>query len=309
LAIVHIGCAAQQASSQAVATPSPSPSASPVAATRPAASPDLGAEEVWIGEVLSDEEELTYNGYQVQKRHRKVRIDVPAEAGGPVWGEGSYIVLKRGGKVLAKFDAGLYTPTGNATSFGMFPLLGGEAKQLIVSQDIFRGGNQWIVSLTTQPRVIYDGSEFGTGREGYDMGIVDLDKDGVYEITQPLTAFYGFSGLPPAWTPLPTVIFKYDARVRKYLPANTIFQDYLLKELSERKPHAGSPDDRINHLAEVLHVVLGHVFAGREQDAWAFYEREYRLPDKMEMKKKIKAELEDLPVYRFMYRPAAKGKA
>jgi hypothetical protein len=54
--------------------------------------------------------------------------------------------------------------------------------------------------------------------------------------------------------------------------------------------------------------VLDYVFAGREQEAWAFYETAYKLPDKAEVKSKIKAVLNDQPVYRFMYLKSVKGQ-
>jgi hypothetical protein len=291
LAFIHVGCAARREQ----------PPVAPTVAPTPAAGREPDVKEVRAFEILGGDEELTYNGYRVRKLHGREKIE------GQLW-EGSYVVIERAGKVLMKLDAGLYTPMGNAVSFGLYPLLGGEAKQLIVSQDIFRGGQQWIVSLSERPRAIYDGAEFGAGREGADMGIVDLDGDGVYEITQPLTAFYGFESLPPGWTPLPIVIFKYDGGARKYLPANALFQDYLLGDVEDAKARISGPDDRLRHLADVLRVVLSYVFAGREPEGWVFYEEAYRLPDKADMKRKIKAELGDIPVYRFMNRRAAKVK-
>jgi len=51
--------------------------------------------------------------------------------------------------------------------------------------------------------------------------------------------------------------------------------------------------------------VLDYIFAGREQEAWTFYEQSYKLSDKKEIKTKIKAVLEDQPVYRFIYKKTA----
>jgi hypothetical protein len=299
------GCAEQSARSQT--GDAVRPAARQEARQELSASTAPALDEVWAGDIFTDDEELTYRGYTVRKRSKRVRLDVPPETE-PIWGEGDYVVLERAGKVVANFDAGMYTPMGNATSFGLFPLLGGGEKQLIVSQDISRGGNQWIVSLSPRARVIYDGDEYKAGREGNDMGIVDLDRDGVYEITQPVTRFYGFMGwkLAPARTPLPTVIFKYDQKAQTYLPANALFRDYLLKDVAAARERLTGPDDHINHLADVLNIVLGYIFAGDEEGAWAFYEGAYNLPDKAEVKKEIEAELKDDPVYRFMYKRAAK---
>jgi hypothetical protein len=247
---------------------------------------------------------LSYHGYVVQKLYKKVKLDYPPEfKEPPEWVDVSYAVLRKDGKVLAKFD-GVYFGMGNATRFGLFPLLGDHAKQLIVAQDVFRGGRQWVVSLSSSFRIIYDGSEYLTGREAEDMGIIDLDKDGVYEITQPLTAFYGFLNwaLPTSRTPLPTIIFKYNVKAEKYLPANHLFQDYLLAETEKAKRKIRPPSDRIDHLAGILAIVLDYILAGQEQKAWAFYEERYRLPDKAEIKQEIKARLKEQPVYRFIYR-------
>lgn len=265
--------------------------------------PEAVGEEVQIATAFIDNDELTYNSYVVQKRYKKVWFNYPSEMKEPPSGvEVSYAVLKRGGKVLAQFD-GVYFEAGNSTRFGLFSFLGGEMEQLIVSQDIFRGGRQWIVSLSPRFRIIHDSAEYGVGREAEDMGISDLDKDGIYEITQPVTAFYGFSKwIPTGRTPLPTVIFKYDAKAKKYLPANNLFQDHLLKGIDEARGNISGPEDRINHLSDILPIVLDYIFAGEEQEAWTFYEEAYKLPDKVEIKKEIKAVLKDQPVYRFMYK-------
>jgi hypothetical protein len=44
--------------------------------------------------------------------------------------------------------------------------------------------------------------------------------------------------------------------------------------------------------------VLDYIFAGKEQEAWTFYEHSYKLYDK----KKIKTIVGDQPVYRFIYK-------
>lgn len=290
-------CGVRQASSQGVKDMQASTGASP----QPLASAEAARPWIQIGDVFIDGGELNYQGYVVEKRYKKVNVNAGVAKEPPLRVEISYAVVKRGGKILAQFDD-VYFGMGNSTNFGLFPFLGGDAKQLVVSQDIFRGGKQWIVSLSPRFRVIYDGNEFGAGREADDMGVVDLDGDGVYEITQPVTAFYGFSErIPTGRTPLPTVIFKYNTKAQKYLPANTQFKDYLLRDMDEAKKRISGPEDRSEHLADTLSIVLDYVYAGEEPAGWSFYDDAYNLPDKEEMKKKIKAELKDEAVYRFMY--------
>jgi hypothetical protein len=214
-----------------------------------------------------------------------------------------YAVLAQHGRTLFRFD-GLDAGFGNSIQFGLFSFLGKRGKQLVVSQDIYRGGNQWIVSLGRRPRVIYDGGVWLTGRESDDMSIADLDADGVYEIITPTCIFYGFESLCPACTPLPSIIFKYSERWKRYFPANRKFAALLLDGIEDREHRIrppGSPPDNMNHLSDVLTVVGEYVFAGRERKAWTFYDRAYKLPDKKRMKARIRSVLNDSPVYRFIY--------
>ena len=305
LAVFHCGCAVPTASSrsgpaQPTAAPAPSPDSGAQSAERAGAH----VEEVSVTDSFVEGDELTHEGYTVRRREKKVRSEFPPESQEPApWDAVSYAVLERDGKVVASFDGGIHNGGLNSTSFGLFPFLGGGAKQFIISQDAPRGGRQWVVSLSPRLRVVYDGAAFGTGREADDMGVGDLDGDGVYEITVPDCGLYGFKGwvLAPMQTPLPTVIFKYDARAGKYLPANELFQADLLKEVAERAARVAGPEDRTQHLADVLAVVAGYVFAGREREAWAFYEASYALPDKPEVRREIEEALRARPVYRFMY--------
>lgn len=201
---------------------------------------------------------------------------------------------------------------GNSMKVGLFSFPGASRKQLIVSQDTFRGGNQWVVTLQRSPHVIYDGRLWKTGREVDDMSLIDLDNDGVYEISVPTCIFYGFESLCPGCTPLPTIIFKYSNKAGRYLPANPEFANYLLAKIEDRKQNIhsiGSPPDNMNHLGSVLTVVLDYVFAGRESEAWTFYDQAYKLPDKHEIKKEIRAKLSESPVYQFIYRKRTRLKS
>jgi hypothetical protein len=52
----------------------------------------------------------------------------------------------------------------------------------------------------------------------------------------------------------------------------------------------------------VLLIVLRYIYAGKINEAWSFYNREYNLPDKERFRAKVLAILRDEPVYRFLYR-------
>jgi hypothetical protein len=268
------------------------------------------AKEIWMGDILFNEDTLSYNGYVVEMRNRKVKNDYPVKTR-IRWIDVSYAVLKRKGKVLIEFDANIYFGMGNSTRFGLFSFLPSKAKQLVVSQDIFRGGTQWVIELSPRPRIVFDGPKWEVGREGDDMKIMDLDGDGLYEISVPLCDFYGFAKLSPAATPLPEIIFKYSKQARRYLPANPQFADHLLAEIGNQKQNLPQPDaevEKMDHLGGVLSIVLDYVFAGREQEAWTFYDQAYKLPDKDRFKTLVRARLSHSPVYRFIYHKNARKR-
>jgi hypothetical protein len=164
-----------------------------------------------------------------------------------------------------------------------------------------------VVSLSPSPRVIFDGGAFEVGREAGDLRVVDLDGDGVYELVALVCDFYGFGhwALSAGETPLPPAVFKYDAQAGKYLPANRLFREHLLKNVDEAKAKVRGPAAGSSHQADVLTVLLSHVFAGDERAGWEFYEAAYALPDKAEVRREVETTLRAQPVYRFMYRPAA----
>lgn len=237
---------------------------------------------------------LSYDGCDLVKLTKKVKLE-----GTPNFTEVSYAVLKRNGKVLVKFD-GVYSGVGNATDFGLFSFLKGEAKQIFVSQTIPRGGRHWVVNLSPDFHIIYDSGGWGVGRD--DFTVIDVDGDGVYEISQEVTAFYGFESMSPSETPLPEVIFKYDERERKYLPASQLLQDFTLEGIERQIENLRLGERR---LSSVLSVVLQYIYAGKDQEAWSFFEREYIQSDREQMKAKILAVLKNEAVYKYLHRKAA----
>lgn len=232
-----------------------------------------------ISDVFVQEDTLSEGDYSVVKLKKKIKIEDAADLT-----DVSYAVLKRKGKILAAFD-GVYFGSGNATDFGLFPFLGGSARQLVVSQTVPRGGRHWVVELSPEHRVIYDSADYGIGRE--DLSVLDVNKDGRFEILQEDVAFYGLDGFSMADTPLPLVIFKYDEQARKYLPANHLFKDYALKNIDTE--------------AKLLDKTLQYIYAGEEQKGWAFFDREYKSANKEELKSKILAILKRNSVYKFIY--------
>ena len=235
-------------------------------------------------------EALSYDGYDLVKLTKKVKLE---ETSGLT--EVSYAILKRKGQVLIKFD-GVYSGLGNATDFGLFSFLNGEAKQIFVSQTIPRGGRHWIINVSPDFHVTYDSGDWGVGRD--DFAVIDVNGDGVYEISQEVTAFYGFENLSSSETPLPEVIFKYDESAGKYLPANHLFQQVALEGI-ERQIENLRRDE--NRLSSMLHIVLRYIYAGKDQEAWSFFEREYTRANKEQIKAKILAVLREEAVYKYFH--------
>lgn len=220
----------------------------------------------------------------------------------PSWIDVSYAVLKRKGSILAKFDANVYFGMGNDIRLGLFSFLDGPTKQLIVSQDISRGGTQWVISLSHQPRIIFDGPDWAVGREGDDMKIIDLDHDKMFEIIVPITDFYDLQDkLPIARIPLPLIIFKYDVRAKKYVPANPLFESYALQGISDQKVEKTT--DEFDQRAMALGELLPFIYVGKQSQAWELYNSSYKLSDKEEIRRRLKAILNRQPVYKFIYNP------
>jgi len=241
---------------------------------------------------------ISYKGYEVLRLHKTVHDKQYAEDI-PV----TYAILKLNGLTIETFD-GVYFGGGNETRFGFASLLGGEAKQLVVSQTIPHYGRCWIVDLSSNARIIFDSKDWNLGQE--DVCIHDYDDDGVQEISLAILSFCGFGAMSMAESPMPCVVFKYDGNIRKYLPdgpsladgLQNIEQDVAKIDPSEDPPEGSSGP----YLATRIDIFLRYVYAGRESDAWAFFDKTYNLSDKKDVKLEIKKKLAGEAVYRFIYR-------
>ena len=239
---------------------------------------------------------LSYNDYEILKVKKWIKEEYLKEK----FLE-SCAVLKKKGRLLSTFE-GIIQGGMAAIDFGLAPLLSPDSKQLVVSQTRPRGGRHWVVDLS-DGRVLFDSFKYEVGRE--DVWMADVEKDGVSEIILELPAFYMFEAMSPSVTPLPGIIFRYDPKTRKYLPANPHFGfglEGIDKAIAGLDPTA-TPESigGGGYLSPRLDILLRYVFAGRKDEGWAFFDRHYSLPDRQEMKLKIKAVLGKEPVYRFIY--------
>jgi len=254
-------------------------------------------------EIISTFDKLTYGDYRIQTRHRMAKLDAPAEYGPPPKPvKVSYAVVKRKGRMVARFDGDIYFALGNSIQGGLFSLLNNGSKQLIVSQDISRTGVQWVADFSKGFKIIFDGQKFYVGRESNDMTISDLDGDGVQEITVPITAFYGFQGLcSVSDTPLPDIIFKYNRGKREYLPANPHFKECLLRDIDAADKSSRALSEQPS-LGRIMAIALDYIFVGEEQKGWKFFDEMCKLPDKAKIKADMQKELNKHPVYRYVYK-------
>ena len=274
---------------QTATEPVPVPQTQPAAPAPPPPVSEMQEPQYLSGfyadaDVFFDDDVLYHNGYKVMRDEEFADVDgrvIPV----------SYIVLKKNRRTAATFK-GPYFPLGNDAKFGLFPFVGDKSEQLVVSLTVPRGGRHWVVSLQPKFHILFDSGAWGVGQE--DVFVVDIDKDRVYEICLPVTAFYELQDkLSMSEIPLPQVIFKYDPKQKKYLPANHLFPDYALRHVTSSESVSLSP---------TLHTLFDYIYAGREKDGWMHFDERYRSPDKEEIKSRVNEVLKDEPVYQYLYR-------
>jgi hypothetical protein len=257
---------------------------------------------------------LSYNGYTLTKTSKKiwvkeVRTDAPMTV--------PYSVLKRKGQIIKRFeynDSSLTIP-----DFGWLNSSGEQSKHLIVGQIEPRIGRFWVISLLPYYRVLFDSEDFGGSRQ--ELWLEDIDKDGTYELGM-VTFGCTSIGLPYnlLCTPQPVIIFKYDKKADKYLPANHMLQSYALakseKHIGQLKTTSEQPSITDNqavepcvYFREMTDIFLGFIYAGKEHQAWAFFDKYYNLPNKNKLKASMKKDLRKDPIYRFIYRRQTKNHA
>jgi hypothetical protein len=162
--------------------------------------------------------------------------------------------------------------------------------------------------LSPHFRIIFDGSKYSVGREGYDLAVKDLDRDGVYEVIAPITDFYDLHDtMSISDIPLPEIIFKFDPRKETYVPANSLFRDYVFQGLVEVPKVTESKALNFQHRSAVISNLLIHIYADDEKAGWDFFNRSYELDDKEEFRRRIKTILRKQPIYKLICNPRRRG--
>jgi hypothetical protein len=212
-----------------------------------------------LQDAFVDVDHLVYNGYEIDRLHGQEKDRFTLQ-----WMDISYVAIKKNHRLISKFDF-VRGPMGAMTDFGMYPFLGDGMEQLLISQDIFRGGTQWVVRLYPRYKVIFDGRAWGVGRERDDMEAVDLDDDGVSEIIVPLTFYELQDKFMPSACPMPSIVFKYNPIKERYFPVNHVFTNYALRETASLEKEADDTDAQLSASASVR-VLIDYVYAGKEAE-------------------------------------------
>ena len=254
-----------------------------------------------FGETIGDfiktytkEDTLSYMGYEVVKSKRESKIGPPKGVT-----EIEYAVLRHNGRVVAKFDSPIDQLS--EVRFALFSFLGNDAKQLIIEQTSNKFWRYWIVSLQPEFRIIYDSSKYDVV---YELRASDIDSDGKLEIIQNLGSFWYFNS-DNLFSSRPQIIFKYNSSTGSYIPANPEFKETVLKDIEQRiaktREVIERKDDRAYDLhvrSAVLDVVLRYLYAGRKDEAWAFYDENYNVEDKESLRAQLKDKLKQDVLYR-----------
>lgn len=301
LVLVAVACSAPSRPRSQASEQSASPgSTDPVIEVSPAdatASDDDPCAEMFSNLFVAVDS-ISYNRYEVVRLYKTVR---DKEQGRDILM--TYAILKSGGRTIATFG-GVYDFLGeNTTGFGLASLLGNEAKQLVISETVRRGGRHWIVDISSDGATLFDSNDWDGGNE--EVCVHDFDGDGVEEISLAITSFWGFWHMSMAESPLPGVVFKYEPNRRKYMPDKSAFlrgltdiDEDVRKIDPNENPREGSKGP---YLATRLDILLRYVYAGRDSDAWSFFDRAYNLTDKRDVTQEIKRILDTEPVYRYVY--------
>ena len=245
----------------------------------------------------TNDEILRYKGFKIERVYQKHKNTF-------------VFTIKRGRRVLARHsqEADLYAR--DSTRFGLFSVLGGRERQLIVRQST--GGahccfRYWIYELRPRFRLIFDGTKYQLG-DGFDpLTFQDMNGDGTYEFTQKIVTFDYFLDCYTC-TPQPTMIFAYNGRLHRYLPANHRFRSRALrearadaKELKEMaaRPEADQDPSLINYYS--FKVLLSYIYAGKEKQGWKLC---YQFAYCRDWRHSVKKTLRTDALYRFLYSPS-----
>ena len=259
-----------------------------------------------LEELFIKENHFTYNGYTVTRSFAPWRENPFGD---------SRITIKRGSTRLAQIKGCCFR---DSVRFTLLPLFGDGRKQLIV--EAYSGGGHcctsyYIYEIGPRFRVLFNGAAYSPDDVGYSMKLMDLNNDGRFEFVQSVMNFDYFYA-SHAKSVFPEVVFAFDHRYGKYRPANSSFSAYLLRDIATKRqaaeklnadlnPAQASSDvwRRQEYHYRFLDITLTYIFAGREAEGWSFFEQNYKLPNKRELRADVKSMLKVSAVYRSLRKP------
>lgn len=250
-------------------------------------------ETLLLNKICTSNDSISYKGLTVTRSYK------------PNFAK-SKVTITKSRSVLATHSDGDGFQGKDSSCFGLYPVLGGKTKQLVIVQT--SGGahccfSYRIYEMYPTFRLIFDSTEYPIG-DGFDeLEFQDIDGDGVMEFTQRVMTFDYWEDMAYTSSPQPKVVFKYDPRAKGFYPANRQFAAYLLRGI-EKEIRELDRDDPARQWINGLDITLRYIYAGQEKKAWQFYDREFDVkpnePD--EMKSKIRITLQNDAAYRFMYK-------
>jgi hypothetical protein len=235
----------------------------------------------------------------------------------------SRVIVSRGQKRLAIIEGCCYR---ESTRFALIPLLDNGRKQLVV--EAYSGGGHCCTSyhiydLSARFLTIFDGSKYNVDQVGNEMELLDIDGDGVYEFVQRVMNFDYFYA-SHASAVFPEVVFAYNHRAGQFRPANRRFASFLLRDIEKKERIVSKLNEDIPSLARVkngggsektlsdvhfresyyhavVDVLLTYIYAGRKEEGWRYFYKNYNLPDKQQLRFDLRKLLAGSTVYNSIY--------
>lgn len=258
-----------------------------------------------IEESFIEKDSIKINGFEIKKikveKHDR-EFDEKAEI--------YDAVITKNGKQVAKFD-GVFYPLGNKMDFALFSFFDKPNEQLVIVDTTNRYEEDWIVDLSKDFKVLFSSREYDIFSGG--LTWIDFDDDGVFEIT--LAKYDDIFQFSSASRPSNSIIFQYNKKLGKFLPASHKLQEFTLKNIAEQIQRFEADDEK--QFSDVLEITLNYLYAGKEDEGWKFFDENFtpadsrfigkKVEDKEKAREEIKNALNENPVYQFIKKDLEKS--
>lgn len=253
-------------------------------------------QEKFIEENFTGKDVLQLNGFTVKKiKTEKSDPDSTVKA------EIFDAVITKNKKLIAEFE-GVFYPLGNQIDFGLVSLLNNGSQQLAIVDTSNRYEKSWITDFSDGYKLLFDSGDYEIYRG--DLATIDFDDDGIYEIT--LTKSKDIFNFPSAFVPKVRIIFQFDEKSQKFLPASHKFAESTLDGINEHIEEL--KENKKLQFHNVFEITLTYLYAGKESEGWKFFDENFapsdwsfgKTEDKETAKKKIIEDLASDAIYNFI---------